>query len=123
MKEPFAWVVGIKPAIPEHFPPEYYDQETIMGDYLRKLERYHHGKTALPSLERYLPQNGPVFPLDPETGEVAPQNPKNVETVTNLDDYAEPLLTRSGIKRDDMLREAGLLGVDLLGQKDEEKKG
>ena len=110
MKEPFAWIVEIKSAIPEHFPPEYYDQETIMGDYLRKLERYNHGKTALPSLERYLPQNGPIFVTD-----------ELPETVTNLDDYAEPLLTKSGIKRDDMLREAGLLGVDLLGNREGEK--
>jgi len=146
MKEPFAWVVELKTAIPEHFPPEYYDQETIMGDYLRKLERYHHGKTALPSLERYLPQNGPIFVTGEQEGEqgssfaatcnTSPQNsksqkpPKNPkapkaggEIVANLDDYAEPLLTHGGIKRDDLLREAGLLGVDLLGNREEEKKG
>ena len=110
MKEPFAWIVEIKSAIPEHFPPEYYDQETIMGDYLRKLERYNHGKTALPSLERYLPQNGSIFASEEQS-----------ETATNLDDYAEPLLRAKSVKRDDLLRETGLLGVDLLGNREEEK--
>ncbi|MCL2118199.1 MAG: hypothetical protein FWH27_07205 [Planctomycetaceae bacterium] len=111
MQEPFAWVVEIKPAIPEHFPPEFYDQETIMGDYLRKLRRYHHGETKLPSLERYLPQDGPIFPPGDQTETPGP--------VTDLDAYAEPLLRDTNIQRDDMLREAGLLGVDLLGNRDD----
>ena len=114
MQEPFAWVVEIKPAIPEHFPPEFYEQDTIMGDYLRKLRRYYHADAKLPSLERYLPRDGPIFPQSEksETTEAAP----------DLDEYAEPLLRANSIKRDDMLREAGLLGVDLLGNRNDEKK-
>ena len=127
MNEPFAWVVEIKTAIPEHFPPEYYEQETIMGDYLRKLRRYYQPDAKMPSLERYLPQDGPIFHPDEQTGNQVPQNPatKNPEdgdgeAVTDLDDYAEPLLRAKSIKRDDMLREAGLLGVDLLGNREDD---
>ena len=115
MQEPFAWVVEIKTAIPEHFPPEYYDQETIMGDYLRKLRRYSHGESKLPSLDRYLPHDGPIFPIGEQTDAT--------DTPPNLDEYAEPLLRANSIKRDVMLREAGVLGVDLLGSQEEDKKG
>ncbi|MCL2348292.1 MAG: hypothetical protein FWC50_08530, partial [Planctomycetaceae bacterium] len=64
MSEPFAWLLEITLAIPETFPSEYYEQETILGDYLRKFRRIQTGETGVPALERYLPHEGPVFPVE-----------------------------------------------------------
>ena len=112
MNEPFAWVVEIKAAIPENFPPEFYDQETIMGDYLRRLRHYQLGETELPSLSRYLPQDSPIFPQENQPSQNIIEN----NSTNNLDDYAEPLLTKNSIKRDDLLRWAAMLGVEMLGE-------
>ena len=123
MNEPFAWVVDIQPAIPENFPPEFYDQETIMGDYLRKLRHYQLGETELPSLERYLPQNGPIFPHEGPLPHLVTED-EDTETETapkDLDAYAEPLLMKNSLKSDDMLRQAAMLGVEMLGEREKLK--
>ncbi|MDR1492831.1 MAG: hypothetical protein LBT05_08925 [Planctomycetaceae bacterium] len=116
--EPFAWVVEIVPTTPENFPPEYYDQETILGDYLRKLRRYQTGEADVPSLERYLPKESPIFP-QPESEKIELKSEiksgKKQEKSFDLDEYAEFLLRSDKKKQEDILREASLLGVDLLG--------
>jgi hypothetical protein len=118
MTEPFAWVVEIVPTLPENFPPEYYDQETILGDYLRKLRRYQMGEVSTPSLERYLPKETPIFP-QPESEKLEIKSEgksgEKLEKPFDLDEYAEPLLRSDTRKQEDILREASLLGVELLG--------
>ncbi|MDR1383097.1 MAG: hypothetical protein LBJ67_04510 [Planctomycetaceae bacterium] len=112
--EPFSWVVEIAPTLSENLPPEYYDQETILGDYLRKLRRYQMGEAHTPSLERYLPKDSPIFP-QPESESLEIKSDKKSEKTFDLDEYAEPLLRSDTKKQEDILREASLLGVELLG--------
>jgi hypothetical protein len=39
----------------------------------------------------------------------------------DLDAYAEPLMMKNSLKSDDMLRQAAMLGVELLGEREKLK--
>jgi hypothetical protein len=90
MEEPFAWSVALEPLIPETLAPEYYEQQTILGDYLRNI--------------RHLQMNPkePVL-LDAFLGEEHLQSPWGVS-----------LSKVEGAARSRILREAAVLGFDLL---------
>lgn len=90
MDEPYGWTVSVKTVVPENFPPEYYDEETLLGDYLRKVREFQTEEKELPSLEALIP---------PE---------ESVKAV------AEKLLRGDPKTRDDFLRDVAELGVDLL---------
>ncbi|MDR1960178.1 MAG: hypothetical protein LBQ54_14225 [Planctomycetaceae bacterium] len=93
MDEPYGWTVSVKTAVPENFPPEYYDQETLLGDYLQKIRQFQNPQAELPSLEPYL---SPADLASP-----------GKESLTRIDPK----------QRDAFLRQAAELGVDLLAPK------
>ena len=81
---PSAWSLSLEAELPTSLPAEWYEQETIRGDYLRAVRRY---------------QANVDEPLD-----LAPYAAEQYQAVA----LAEP-----GV-RADVLREAAQLGVDLL---------
>jgi len=90
MASPPRWSVALHAEPAATLPPEWYEQETIRGDFLREVRQY---------------QMNPGQPLD-------------------LDEYLDPrhlagtlgaaVAVRDPQLRDRVLREAALLGVDLL---------
>jgi len=90
MGSPAAWSVSLAAEPEEVLPAAWYEQETICGDFLRQLRHYQaHPDLPLP-LEAYLPEQH-------RSGAVA--------TAAQVADPAE---------RERVLREAAVLGIDLL---------
>jgi DNA repair exonuclease SbcCD nuclease subunit len=87
---PAVWSVSLYAEPPAVLPPEWYEQDTIRGDFLRELRRYQTDPEAPLGLEAYL------------GGEAPPGVP------------AEMLAWGDPAARERVLCEAALLGIDLL---------
>lgn len=85
-----AWSVSLESEPPDDLPIEWYEQQTILGEYLRDLRHY---------------EINPSEPL--ELGSYV-----GGKTAAVL---AETVALADGRSRQRVLREAALLGVDLLG--------
>jgi hypothetical protein len=85
---PAAWSLSLVAEAPASLPHEWYEQDTIRGDYLRELQRYQDEAELPLSMEPYLAEGHPAALGDK----------------TQISDA----------ERDDVLREAAMLGVDLL---------
>ncbi len=89
-RSPAAWSVSLEVELSETLPPEWYEQETIRGDFLRAV--------------RQLQMN--------------PEEPLALETYLSETHLAGTLATAAAFSgkaaRDGVLREAAALGVDLL---------
>ena len=89
LSAPFVWTVGLEVAPSSSVPAALYEQETILGDYLRELREYDH------DLAR---------PLDVHSllsGAVA-------------ESFAHSVAISDTATRQRILHEAALLGIDLL---------
>jgi DNA repair protein SbcD/Mre11 len=89
-RSPPAWSVslGVEPA--EMLPPEWYEQETIRGDFLRAIRRLQMNPGEPLGLDRYVSE---------------PHRAGTLAALVALD---------AGPPRDGVLREAAALGVELL---------
>ena len=89
-RSPPAWSVSIEVELSETLPPEWYEQETIRGDFLRTIRQLQMNPDEPLAVEQYLAEAHRAGTL---AGAVA-------------------LADKPG--RDAVLREAAALGVDLL---------
>ena len=89
-RTPAAWSVAMEIEQAETLPPEWYEQETIRGDFLRAIRQWQMNPDTPLELEQYLSESH-------QAGTLA---------------GAVSLADRSA--RDAVLREAASLGVDLL---------
>jgi DNA repair exonuclease SbcCD nuclease subunit len=89
-RSPAAWSVSLDVELAEMLPPEWYEQETIRGDFLRAVRQLQMNPDESPSLETYMAESHQAGTLGSAT----------------------TLATKT--VRDRVLREAALLGVDLL---------
>jgi len=89
---PALWSVGIEVEPPELFAPEWYEQETIRGDFLRQLRTWQTDPSR-------------PLPLDLPAADCPP---------AGLDGLKEPW---PAAVREAVLRRAAQLGVDLLSGK------
>ncbi len=87
---PAVWSVSLDAEPPAVLPPEWYEQDTIRGDFLRELRRYQRDPEAPLGLEAYLGDAG------------------------RLGTPAEMLAWDDPAARERVLCEAALLGIDLL---------
>ncbi|MCL4191696.1 MAG: DNA repair exonuclease [Thermoguttaceae bacterium] len=85
------WSLSLRPESPPVLPPEAYEQQTIAGDFLRAVRHY---------------QMNPADPLDLKSCLSESQQASPVAGVARADDRA---------LREQVLREAAILGSDLLG--------
>jgi exonuclease SbcD len=85
-----AWSVSLDADLPDDLPLEWYEQQTILGEYLRDLRHY---------------EINPSVPLE-FGGYLGGQTGTALAEVVGVGD---------GRQRQRVLREAALLGVDLLG--------
>ena len=83
------WTTQLSIDPPSELPAEWYEEDTILGEYLRAIGRYQSDESINVSLHEYLPPNA-------ETDEFA-----GVARV-------------SPARRDVILRQATLLGIDYL---------
>ena len=88
-----AWSVSLELEPPDDLPVEWYEQQTVLGEYLRDLRHYEINPSEPIELAGYL---GP-------------------EEATPL---GEAVALADGRLRQRVLREAALLGVDLLSSDD-----
>jgi exonuclease SbcD len=89
-RSPAAWSVSLEVELSETLPPEWYEQETIRGDFLRTIRQFEVNADQALDLASYVPEGS-------LGGAVA---------------SAVALADRPVRQR--VLREAALLGVDLL---------
>ena len=87
---PTAWSVSLQVELSAFFPPEWYEQETIRGDFLRAVRQFHVNSAEPLGLEPYVAEEHLAGTLGPAVA------------VTNK------------AARERVLCEAALLGVDLL---------
>jgi len=62
--DPPCWSVSLKCSPPETYPPTFYEEETIRGDFLKAIRYLQENLEQLPNLEGYLPESlreGPAF--------------------------------------------------------------
>jgi DNA repair protein SbcD/Mre11 len=89
-RSPAAWCVAFDVELSDTLPPEWYEQETIRGDFLRAIRQLQMNPDESIPLEQYLAES------------------HRAGTLAN----AVGLVGKPG--RDRILREAAALGVDLL---------
>ncbi|MEN6407455.1 MAG: DNA repair exonuclease [Thermoguttaceae bacterium] len=89
-RTPAAWSISLDVELSETLPPEWYEQETIRGDFLRAVRQLQMNPSEPIALESYLSEAHRAGTLGTEA--------------TALNKTA----------RDRLLREAAALGVDLL---------
>jgi len=89
-RSPAAWSVSIEVELSETLPPEWYEQETIRGDFLRAIRQLQMNPDEPLALEQYLAE------------------PHRAGTL------AAAVAFPGRPARDGVLREAAALGVDLL---------
>jgi DNA repair protein SbcD/Mre11 len=90
LKSPIVWTVGIELALESALPASLYEQETILGDFVRAVREF----------------------------EIDPQIPLDVDSLVGEADAAGPLAQMVAINdqatRRRVLHEAALLGIELL---------
>lgn len=69
-RTPLCWVVDVRCSSPVVPPEEWYDQETILGDFLRQLREYEEDESKPLDLAQFLPATLPS-PSLADIGEVA----------------------------------------------------
>ena len=89
-RQPAAWSVVIEVELSETLPPEWYEQETIRGDFLRAIRQLQMNPDEPLALEQYLAEAHRAGTL------------------------AAAVAFPGKTARDGVLREAAALGVDLL---------
>jgi len=93
---PAAWSLSLTAEPTAMLPPEWYEQQTIRGDFLRELRRY---------------QTDPNEPIDLESYLADEQAAGTLGAAADLSDH---------VTRERVLREAAELGVDLLSGEEPE---
>lgn len=87
-QKPAVWSASIRFETPERLPDHWFEEDTLLGDFLRTLRALRDDRARPLDIAAYLPVDTPA-----ELAEV---------------------LRISDPKRDEILREAAILGVDLL---------
>jgi DNA repair exonuclease SbcCD nuclease subunit len=89
-RSPVVWSVSIECVSPLSVPPEWYDQETCLGDFLRQVREFELHDELLLDLQKFLPDD------------------------LGSDELAAVAEVGTGEVRNQLLCRAGKLGVDLL---------
>jgi exonuclease SbcD len=88
------WSISLEEGSSENFPNEWYEEDTLLGEYLRAIGRYQCDRDLRLNLQNYLKDDVPRW----ETDGMAIVNEQ---------------------QRDEILSEASLLGVECLGGHDD----
>jgi hypothetical protein len=94
---PAAWSLSLDVELPATLPPEWYEQETIRGDFLRAIRQLQLDRAEPLELDSYVAEEHRAG-----TGQRSVPVPHSVMVITDK------------VSRQRALREAAWLGVDLL---------
>jgi hypothetical protein len=62
-RHPSAWSVSLECSAPPSVPAEWYDQETVLGDWLRTVREFERGESLPLDLRQFLPEDMAGDPL------------------------------------------------------------
>ena len=114
--DPMTWSVSISVLVPDQLPKTYYEQQTIMGDFLRSVKHFQDYPEEMLHLGGYIPKN---WEYEEETKHLLLAE-KVTDEITDSDDN-EP--KERWVQSPDqtelqqrILREAALTGAELFAQ-------
>lgn len=120
--ETITWPLRLSVPIPDMLRSNLYDQKTILGDYLRTVRHYQDNPEEPIELESFLPKE---FIENEEYDELLLSELQEPEKVSIEDEEApdekdaKPLKRRIKMQlQQEILREAAMLGYDLLSGSD-----
>ena len=114
--EPMTWSVSISVLLPEQFSKSHYDQQTILGDFLRSVKHFQDNPQELLHLGGYIPKNWD----HEETIKQLLLAEKVSDEITDAEDtepkerwVQSPMQTETQQR---VLREAAMVGLELFSQ-------
>ena len=124
---PLTWSVGIAPLLPDTLPTAMYDQQTILGDFLRSIKHLQNNTQETVDLQPYLPKDISQFVKEGKTETQVDTFFKELLLTTKIETENTTeeghTVTKTRIVQTDqqaatqtrVLREAILVGLELLG--------
>ena len=114
--EPMTWSVSISVLVPDQLPKSYYEQQTILGDFLRSVKHFQDNPQELIHLGRYIPRNWE----HEETIKELLLAEKVTDEITDAEDkepkerwVQSPMQTEAQQR---ILREAAMTGVEVFSR-------
>ena len=114
--EPMLWSVAISVLVPEQLPKTYYEQQTILGDFLRSVKHFQDNPQELIHLGGYIPKHWEYE----ETIKHLLLAEKVKDEITDAEDkepkerwVQSPLQTETQQR---VLRDAAMTGIELFSQ-------
>jgi hypothetical protein len=113
-EEPLAWAVSISLLLPERLPKPFYEQQTILGDFVRSVQHFQDNPSDLIDLEGYIPK---PWTMEEERAKLLLAD--KTEEETGKEGTAarkfKYIQTEAQIEmQKNVLREAAMVGVELL---------
>jgi len=110
-EEKLTWSVSLTPLLPDSLPPTYYEQQTILGDFLRSVQHHQTHPKEIIDLEAYLPKGredhlAEQLLLASKVDAESPEEPPKTRLVQS------PEQTDAQRR---VLHEATFIGLELLG--------
>ncbi|MGL4594523.1 MAG: metallophosphoesterase family protein [Thermoguttaceae bacterium] len=123
-EEPMIWSVGINYLLPNRLPAPYYEQQTIFGDFLRGIKQHQDTPHEIIEVDPYLPKewgaDDDLAPLRLATKimlESSEHESANAEPINEQKKRYRFEQTKSQQEmQQKILREAAMIGLELLGE-------
>jgi hypothetical protein len=115
-EEPMTWSVAISVLVPEQLPKTFYEQQTILGDFLRSVKHFQDNPQEFIHLGGYIPKNWE----HEETIKNLLLAEKVKDEITDAEDTEPKERWVQSPHQTEMqqrvLREAAMVGVELFSQ-------
>jgi len=112
-EEKLTWSASLTVLLPDTLPPTYYEQQTILGDFLRSVQHHQRHPKEIIDLEAYLPKGREdhlaeqlLLASKVEVEAESPEEPPKTRLVQNSE--------QTDAQRR-VLHEATFIGLELLG--------
>jgi hypothetical protein len=129
--EPMTWSVSISVLVPDQLPKSFYEQQTILGDFLRSVKHFQDNPQELIHLGGYIPRNWVTKNREGKNGEGKDEEHEETikqlllaervkDEITDANDkepkerwVQSPMQTETQQR---ILREAAMTGLELFAQ-------
>ncbi|MDR0869704.1 MAG: metallophosphoesterase [Planctomycetaceae bacterium] len=110
-EEPLTWAVSLSLLLPEYLPKTFYEQQTILGDFVRSVKHFQDNPQDVLDLEGYIPKqwgtSDGAATLLLSAKETADENNEHKVQYHRTEQQKET--------QRQVLQEAAVVGVELLG--------
>lgn len=114
--EPMTWSVSLSVISPEHLPKTHYEQQTILGDFLRSIKHFQDHPQEFIHLDGYIPKNWE----HPETAKQLLLAEKVRDEITGSEDQLPKehwvQSSHQTEVQQQVLRDAAMAGLELFTQ-------